>query len=454
MRADATVWAAIGGERHDGPVPASAWTHPQHGFFRLLKKLDVQLGEVGLLGKEDTTRDARRRLVASALLPSELTDTWSSAPMTKTAGALAGVTLIEAANEREEALAIALALRETLEQPDLTAALITPDRPLARRVVAELKRWNIEAEDSAGLPLADSETGIFARLIAEAAASDLRPDGLLPLLRHPLARLGLDDEVRDRASDTLEIAILRGAAPPPGIAGLKRALELASSTPNGETWRWHPAKRRLQSEDWKAASALLDHLGAALEPLCAFGAGGYQAPLFDLLAAHRAAILATEAGTGSSTDPDHKALGEFFDEALTDAAKGMKVRLIDYPAIFKTMLRGRTSRSRRPGHPRLRILGTLEARLLGFDRVVLGGLNEGTWPPQTQNDAFLSRPMRAALGLPPPEWRVGLSAHDFEQALGGSDVVLTRAVKSGGAPSVAARWLQRLAAVSGRIGNR
>ncbi len=128
----------------------------------------------------------------------------------------------------------------------------------------------------------------------------------------------------------------------------------------------------------------------------------------------------------------------------------ISARLADYPAIFKALLRGKTAQSARPSHPRLRILGTLEARLLGFDRVVLGGLNETIWPAQTKNDAFLSRPMRGALGLPPPEWRVGLSAHDFEQALGGSDVVLTRALKSGGAPSVSARWLQRLSAVAGK----
>src|SRR4051795_10649974 len=106
--------------------------------------------------------------------------------------------------------------------------------------------------------------------------------------------------------------------------------------------------------------------------------------------------------------------------------------------------------ARRPesASAQLHIYGQLEARLTESDRVILGGLVEGVWPPQTRADPWLSRPMRHELGLDLPERRIGLSAHDFAQALGAPEVILTRAAKQGGAPTVSSRFVQRLAAVA------
>ncbi|MGQ4273944.1 double-strand break repair protein AddB [Terrihabitans sp. B22-R8] len=447
------IWRAIGGEETDGPVPASAWTHPQHAFHRLLTRLDVQRGEVGHVARPDPDRDARRHLVSRALLPAEETHSWSETPLADSLHALDCLTLIEAANEREEALVIAIALRETLETPGKTVALVTPDRPLARRVVAELKRWGIDAEDSAGMPLADSPVGTLARLVADAARTDLAPEDLVPLLRHPLARFGVEPAELHRAANALELGILRGPAPPPGTEGLRQAIRIARAETPEQARHAHSTRRRLNDEDWAAAHALVERLHAALEPLCALGRGHREVPLHDLLMAHRAALDAVTSAPGEDPDPDSAGLDTFFEEAISEDARPLPAALSDYPALFKAMLSGRTALPRVAGHPRLRVLGTLEARLLGFDRIVMGGLIESVWPPQAVNDAFLSRPMRGALGLPPPEWRIGLAAHDFETALGGSDVVLTRALKAGGAPSVASRWLQRLAAVSGEAWN-
>jgi ATP-dependent helicase/nuclease subunit B len=80
---------------------------------------------------------------------------------------------------------------------------------------------------------------------------------------------------------------------------------------------------------------------------------------------------------------------------------------------------------------------------------VLGGLVEGVWPPQTRSDPWLNRPMRHELGVDLPERRIGLSAHDFAQSLGAKEVILTRAAKLSGAPTVASRFTQRLQAVAG-----
>ena len=97
----------------------------------------------------------------------------------------------------------------------------------------------------------------------------------------------------------------------------------------------------------------------------------------------------------------------------------------------------------------LAIWGPLEARLQRADLLVLGGLNEGTWPTSVDTGPWLNRPMRTALGLPQPERRIGLSAHDFATALAAERVLLTRAEREGGAPTVPSRWLARLDALFG-----
>ena len=122
------------------------------------------------------------------------------------------IAVIEAGNAEEEALAIAIALREAMETPDKTAALVTPDRALARRVLAALARWNVPVDDSGGDALSDTPAGVFARLVAEAAIEGLPPVTLLAMLKHETC--GLD---RQRAA-VLERAVLRGPRPKPGSA--------------------------------------------------------------------------------------------------------------------------------------------------------------------------------------------------------------------------------------------
>src|SRR3546814_14486973 len=88
---------------------------------------------------------------------------------------------------------------------------------------------------------------------------------------------------------------------------------------------------------------------------------------------------------------------------------------------------GRAVRPRYGLHPRVAILGPLEARLQHAELLVLGGLNEGTWPAAATPGPWLSRPMQAAFGLPLPERGIGLAAHDFYQAFCAPPVYLTRA---------------------------
>ena len=362
---------------------------------------------------------------------------------------MAGVSLIEAANAEEEALAIAICLREAIETPAKTAALVTPDRTLARRVVAALERWEVEVDDSGGDALADTPAGTFARLVAEAALGGLEPAPLLALLKHPLLRLGAEALVHARAIAALERAVLRGPRPRRGSTGLKHALTTFRQT-RDELHSRDP-RRFVPDGELDAAERLIEKLALALAPLEAFGHGPQS--LFTLAQAHARAIEALSgAGKGIAAygGTDGRQLQRTFETiADSETSQTLELNPADYPDVFHLLSSGRAERRAEIGSPRVRIFGLLEARLQSVDRIVLGGLNESTWPPDTRNDPWLSRPMRLELGLNLPELRVGLSAHDFAQGLGAPEVVLSRAAKQAGAPTVRSRFVQRLAAVAG-----
>ncbi len=402
-------------------------SHPQFAMSGLLRRFGIDRDSV----KPLATPQSREFLVSEAMRPAEQTDRWSTrlpeiAP--RIAPAMQNVAVIEAANAEEEALAIALALREAVHDPSKTAALVTPDRALGRRVLAALRRWNVEADDSAGDDLTETPSGIFARLVADAALEGLPPVPLLALLKHPLCCLD------SSAAVALERAILRGPRPKPNAAGLVHALETFRANRDD----LHPSDPRttLTDDELDAASQLVAALAVALAPLDNLAPG--PLPFSIIATAHREAMMAL----GGDPEP----LDKFFDDVAKHGT--LIIARSDYAELFLTALSG--SPVRNPPVPaRIRILGTLESRMQHVDRVVLGGLAEGIWPPETRTDPWLSRPMRQKLGLDLPERRIGLSAHDFAQALGANEVILTRAAKMAGAPTVASRFVQRLAAVAG-----
>jgi ATP-dependent helicase/nuclease subunit B len=405
---------------------------------------------------------SRERYLSEAMRPAAGTDRWHDLGRDDFAahvdGALTSLSVIEAANAEEEALAIAVVLREAVHDSDKSAALITPDRALARRVLAALERWNVAVDDSGGDALVDTSAGRFARLAAEAVLGGLAPVTLLALLKHPLARLGAAEGAHARAIAALERAVLRGPRPRPGSDGLAHALagfrgEL-DKLRRGEQSDLHPSdpRARLSNDALDAAADLLARLTPALAPLAAISE---TAQSFSDLAARHCDVVAalSKDATGQAaafTGLDGVALAEAFGEIADQApAAGLVVAPADYGELFRTAIAGRVVR--RPGQPgvRVRIYGLLEARLQNVGRVVLGGLTEGTWPPETRSDPWLNRPMRHQLGLDLPERRIALSAHDFAQALGAEQAVLSYAAKLAGAPTVPSRFVQRLAAVAG-----
>lgn len=421
--------------------------HPQFGLARLLKVLEVERADVEALAAP--LRPARERLVSEAMRQAETSDLWASLPARLPADALAEamaqVSVLEADDPREEALAIALLLRESLERENETAALVTPDRDLARRVASELERFSVKVDDSAGTPLGETAPGRLARQIALAAADGLAPVSLFALLSHPLARFGFAPQEKAEAVAALELAVLRGPRPMPGSDGLLSALDAFDA----EAFRRRDSRARLDAARLALARALAGRLKAALDPLLDL-AGRDPVPFADLVAAHRGALEAIAGPLDlEDEDPARAALAGAFAEIGAGAADGPDLTLGDYAEAVGTLLGDSLVRPKAAGEMRVRILGPLEARLLCFDRVVLGGLVEGTWPALPDTDPWLSRPMRAALGLDLPERRIGLAAHDFAQSLGADEVVLSYAVKVGGAQSVPSRFVQRLKTLSG-----
>jgi ATP-dependent helicase/nuclease subunit B len=459
---DDAAWQLIGGVTDaQDKVSAATSSHPQFAMHALLEKFGLKRNDVESL--DVAAPHGREMLASEAMRPSNATAQWHTRleepeVVRKISGGMQNLAVIEAANPEMEALAIAVAMREAREL-NKSAALVTPDRALARRVMAALGRWNLQFDDSGGDALMDTPAGIFARLAAEAASKQLEPPTLLALLKHPLLRLGGAEGAFKGAVETLELALLRGTRPAAGSGGLARDFirfrEQLAKLDRGELSTLHRAepRTRLKTADLDHAAALIAQLQAALAPLESIDPSKPH-DFSELAERHRDVLMALsrdENGIAIACEGHQGlALAAAFDDLLGEQARsGLMVQLSDYPEVFQTAFGDRIVRRPQLADTHLRIYGPLEARLTQCDRVILGGLVEGVWPPAPRNDPWLSRPMRHELGLDLPERRIGLSAHDFAQLLGAQDVILSHAAKVGGAPSVASRFLHRLEAVAG-----
>jgi len=408
----------------DAELDEAAWggvdpQHPQHALKLTLEALGLGRRAVPLLGApEARQRAARRAVIREALVPADATADWL-ARLRQAGGAklaqqgAAGLTLLECASAEEEASAIALLLRETLEQPGRTAALVTPDAGLARRVERKLARWGVRLSSSEGERLSETPRGVLLAILLALAKDEADPVALAGLITHPLASFDLPPLLREQAAAPW-LRALRGPRRHDALAPL--AAELAEATLT------RPLTQAL----------------AALRP------EHPEAVTLAELAERLSEALAWIAGADAFADRDGEALAELLRAA---AEHGEALGACPMAQASKAMAALASARNCPPeptGEARLAILGPLEGRLQTRDRIILGGLNEGAWPAPPPEDGFLNRAMRAALGLPPPEARLGLAAHDFAQLACGGEVFLTRAKRVDGAPTVASRWLWRL----------
>ncbi len=453
----------------DRDLADKAWAdvdeqHPQGAMKRLLDRHglvreDVQPWPCPESAAEAARGRARRRVINEALRPAAATADWldqikALAAETEAAEAdpfaegLEGLSLIAAHNEEEAASVAALLMREALETPDRTCALVTPDQALARRVSAQLSRWGVEADSSAGAALAGFPVGMLIERAAKLACDPADPVVLLGLLKSPLARLGLEDRDRAAGLRAFEEHGLRGPRRD-GWESIHRMIAGKREPRRGKPVNEH----RLAELD--RAEAFARRVEGLVRPLCEpFAAALPATEAARLLAETLEALAADETGGLGSlwSGPAGEAAARLLASLMEDAGALEPLDAAGFHDVLVRLLNEETVRSGGATHGRLRILGAIEARLVRADRLILAGLEEGNWPKPAPTDPFLSRPMRKALGLPPPERRIGLSAHDFAQAACAPEVVLLHTERRGGQPAQPSRWLWRLQTLVGGAG--
>ncbi|MCK0097208.1 double-strand break repair protein AddB [Yoonia sp. F2084L] len=403
----------------------TAEDHPQFRFRRLMELIGFQQGDVTNWSAEPPVHPQRNALISLSLRPAPVTDQWlSDGPnLGDLHTATDGLTLVEAASPRAEAETIALRLRQAAED-GITAALISPDRMLTRQVTAALDRWNIKPDDSAGTPLALSPPGRFLRHVADVFGKPLTGEALLTVLKHPLCHSERDDRGDHlRHTRDLELHLRRFGPPFPKADDL---LTWAKKGQDRKSWAMWLAGliTGLENTGSPALSVHLERHITLSEQLCAgpdaTGSGG----LWDEAAGREARKVCND---------------------LTQVASaGGTMNARDYAALFGAIIAEGVVRDRDAGHPGILIWGTLEARVQGVDLTILGGMNDGVWPEAPPPDPWLNRVMRAKAGLLLPERRIGLSAHDYQQAIAGREVWITRAKRSADAETVPSRWVNRL----------
>jgi len=424
-------WQALGGG--EAPARKSIETHPQYTLRQLLDHMGVARAEVRpwRAGRDGASHD-RAKAVGNAMAPAAFTDKWQGLPAR--ARRLSGVRAVELPNPAAEAQAIAIALRESVERPGRTAALVTPDRLLATRVAAHLRRWGIEADDSAGRPLSRTPPGTLLGALADAGAEGFAPVALLALLKHPLVRAG-DQRLAWLEGVRLLDRALRGPRPAPGLSGITAFLL------DGDE---RTARQRVEALGWwQGVRPLLEPLEVAFSVKSA-GLGSLLTILSDT-----ASMLA---GDEAWSRPAGRAAAELIAGLQASADEGpLAISPRAFPAFLQAMADAVAVRPPQGGHPRVSIWGLIEARLQQTDLVVLGGLNEGVWPSLPAPDPWLAPAIRAQLGLPGLERRIGIEAQQFAAGLGGPEVLLTRARRDARAPAVASRFWLRLEAMTGGI---
>ncbi|MGE0045005.1 MAG: PD-(D/E)XK nuclease family protein, partial [Hyphomonadaceae bacterium] len=402
--------------------------HPQHALKETLGHLGMARGQVRLIGAahDEGAAKARRVLIREALVPADTTADWVTRLEEAGGAALAeagasGLSLVELDTEEEEAAAIALLLRESLEG-DRNAALVTPDATLARRVAMKLARWGVKPlMTQAGL-LETTPVGVFLSLLGRLSDDTAEPAYLAGLIAHPFTALGMDADALKRAAHHLERDALRGP---------RKHTDLASLAAQG------PVEAR----------ELVGRLMRALAPFDALGEETTLAAFAEALTecAERAADAPMIAGARRVWAGGEGAAAARLLQGLIE--HGGELGLLskfEAARAFTQALSEQDAPIIREGDQRIAILGPLEARLAQRDRVILGALNEGVWPAAVREDPFLSRGMREAIGLPSLDVRLGLAAHDFAQLTNAREVVMTRALKQNGAPTLASRWIWRL----------
>ena len=416
------VWDALDGGK------GVAEDHPQFRFRALMATLSITRDDVENWAAHPAPNPARNALVSLSLRPAPVTDQWlmDGPKLGDLHEACQGLTLVEAASPRAEAETIALRLRQAAED-GVTAALITPDRNLTRQVAAALDLWDVVPDDSAGTPLALSPPGRLLRHVTDLFSNTLTSETLLTLLKHPLchSRNALRGQHLLNTRE-LELNLRRFGPPFPTGQTIVDWADRAKSDTKRAWAEW--LSKVLTQIEINQKQSLERHISDVItiaEALCAGQSSEtLSGGLWDEAAGREARRIC---------DMIHR-----------DADASADLTAAEFAGLFGSLLSAGTVRDRDRGHPNILIWGTLEARVQSADLVILGGMNEGVWPEAPTPDPWLNRKMRAQAGLLLPERRIGLSAHDYQQAVAGGEVWITRSKRTSDAETVPSRWVNRL----------
>ncbi|MBL1405549.1 MAG: double-strand break repair protein AddB [Rhizobiales bacterium] len=426
-------------------------THPQFGLGRLAGKLNIALGDIERLGNPEDDLSNRERIINIALLPPKDSADWlkyrNGFSDEDISLAINDITLIQAAGDRQEALAIALVMRETLVSKNKTASLITPDRNLAQRVANELKRFNINVDDSGGTPLLLTTPAMFLRQAVKCMFNDANPINYASLLKNEHFLVGFSKGTARKLSELLELLLIRDAGVLPSLGSFE-----PSATKRLAALKDIPyAPKDIKNLTPEQSANLLDFAGAldkAFAPLIALKQNQASLNLHTVLLTAKQTCQQLSMNKDGQSEYFKSSAGQilehFLDEHIALDTSDFHINPFDVAPVLEALLSDKRITDSSNSHPRLHIYGPLEARLQTSDVVILSGLNEGTWPQLGSSDPFLNRPMSSELGLPLPERRIGLSAHDFQQLSGNRKLYYTRSERVDGTPSIASRWLQRL----------
>jgi ATP-dependent helicase/nuclease subunit B len=366
-------------------------THPQADLQKLL----------GILGS--SPHDVRVLRAANHQPSRILESAFQYAPVPMES--IRGISVAECTSSQQEAEVIALALRQVLETSEKRGMLITQDINLARRVRMALQRWHIHIQGSEGVPLSQTSLGSLVALTAQWIQPDFDLGIFLATLKHPL--------VRDLPVDELEIEVIRKGA-----------------------WSWELITQKSKGT---TLEPFVQELGSLIKACQDLAKASHVS--FDKVMAQHQQVLAYLLETGLWPAVEYAAEIQTFWEDLQQASQGLTISTgADYAKLLARYLENTPCKGNYT-HDRIQILGLMEARLLHADLVILGGVNQGSWPQNLPADPWFNRATRQKLGLTPPEERIGISAHDFVQAGAAGEILLTRSVRVEGTPTVPSSFL-------------
>ena len=415
------VWDSLGGN-----VPHV--DHPQYRLYLLANNLGISPYEIPLWNNNVKSNQPRNTLISLALRPAPVTNQWKSdgPKLTNLKKATEGLTMVEAPTSRMEAVIIALQMRKALEDRK-TAALVTPDRSLIRKVKASLRKWDIEPQDFRGEPFLKSSHGNFLLSIANLIGEEASPEEFISLLKHPLTNSGPDHEKHLQYAMNLEFYIR------------SRGPEYEPMKQTGGWLRTQTANRRIVSWfNW--FENIVNDLEQATE-----------ATLEEFVLRHR--HIATKLADGPKGQSEilwdngivaSREANNLFNQIKMESSILGDITPQDYAELFSGLASEISIQHRSETTPNLYFWNTEDARMEAPDLIIAGGLNENSWPVFPGQDPWLNRNLRSQIGLNLPETRIGLAAHDFQQVVSGKEVILSRSTLVDGDPTNPSRWLSRL----------